>query len=931
MKIVRQTCKHLTDVSPLASTEALEEVDLSGCEGLKIVGSLGRLPALRELDLGCTAITDGCLQGLNASCSLVRIALQHCRHLTDVSPLASIETLEEVDLSGCEGVRTVDALGRLPVLRELDLRCTAITDSELQGLSASRSLVKIVLPDCRHLTDVSPLASIKTLEGLILSGCEGVRTVGALGRLPALRELDLGCTAITDEELQGLSASHRLMKIVLCNCKHLTDVSPLASIKTLEEVDLSGCEGVRTVGALGRLPILRELVLGCGSITDGELQGLSVSRSLVRIFLADCKHLTDVSPLASIKTLEEVDLSGCEGVGTVGALGSLPVLRELDLGCTAITDEELQGLSASRSLVKIVLRTCKHLTDVSPLASIKTLEEVDLSGCEEVRSLGALGRLPILRVLDVGCAAFTDEELRCLSASRSLVKIVLQTCKHLTDVSPLASIETLEEVDLSVCEGVEIVDDLGRLPVLRELVLRCTAITDEELQGLSASRSLVSIVLPDCRHLTDVSSLASIKTLEEVDLSGCEGLRTVGALGRLPALRELDLGCTAITDEELQGLSASQSLMKIVLPVCRHLTEVSPLASIKTLEEVDLSGCEGLRTVGALGRLPALRELDLGCTAITDEELQGLSASHSLMKIVLCNCKHLTDVSPLASIKTLEEVDLSGCEGVRTVGDLGRLPVLRELDLGPLASIKTLEEVDLSGCEGVGTVGALGRLPALRELFLGCTAITDGELQGLSASRSLVKIVLQTCKHLTEVSPLASIKTLEEVDLSGCEGVGTVGALGRLPALRELFLGCTAITDGELQGLSASRSLVKFVRQTSKHLTEVSCLASIETLEEVYLSGYKGARTVGALGRLPALRILFFRCTSITNWELQGLSASRSLVKIVLQECNDLTDVSPLASIETLEELVLSDCEGVRTVGVRVRLLSVGEFLERVC
>ncbi|KEG05138.1 leucine-rich repeat protein (LRRP), partial [Trypanosoma grayi] len=123
--------------------------------------------------------------------SLVKIVLQHCRRLTDVSPLASIETLEEVNTSGSEGgVRTVGALGRLPVLRVLDLEYTAITDEELEALSGSRSLVKIMLQHCRHLTDVSPLASIETLEEVYPCGSEGgVRTVGALGRLPVLRVL----------------------------------------------------------------------------------------------------------------------------------------------------------------------------------------------------------------------------------------------------------------------------------------------------------------------------------------------------------------------------------------------------------------------------------------------------------------------------------------------------------------------------------------------------------------------------------------------------------------------------------------------------------------------------------------------------------------------------------------------------------------------
>ncbi|KEG05835.1 putative leucine-rich repeat protein (LRRP) [Trypanosoma grayi] len=110
-----------------------------------------------------------------------------------------------------------------------------------------------------------------------------------------------------------------------------------------------------------------------------------------------------------------MNLFNCEGVKTFGALGRLPVLRVLDLGCTAITDRELQGLSASRSLVKIVLRTCNRLTDVSPLASVERLEEVNVSGCEGVKSFGALGRLPRLRCLYLRENDIKEEELLSFS------------------------------------------------------------------------------------------------------------------------------------------------------------------------------------------------------------------------------------------------------------------------------------------------------------------------------------------------------------------------------------------------------------------------------------------------------------------------------------------------------------------------------------
>ncbi|KEG09228.1 putative leucine-rich repeat protein (LRRP) [Trypanosoma grayi] len=314
-----------------------------------------------------------------------------------------------MNLSGCRGVKIVGALGRLPALRELNLRSTAITDEDLRCLSASRSLVKIDLGGCRCVTNESPLASIATLEEVNLSGCRGATSAAAFCTLPVLRSLDLQSTAISDEELRCLSASLHLVKINVAECGRLTDISPLALMETLEEVYLCECARVRSFGVLGTLPRLRVLDLSRTAITDEELRLLSASRSLVKIDLQDCEHLTDVSPLASVSTLVVMNLSGCRGVKIVGALGRLPALRELDLNGTSVTNWELEDLSASRSLVKIALSYCMYITDVSPLSSVQTLEEVDLSRCRYMMTVSVLSRLSRLRVLRLDADSFNGQ------------------------------------------------------------------------------------------------------------------------------------------------------------------------------------------------------------------------------------------------------------------------------------------------------------------------------------------------------------------------------------------------------------------------------------------------------------------------------------------------------------------------------------------
>ncbi|KEG11559.1 leucine-rich repeat protein (LRRP) [Trypanosoma grayi] len=520
-------CTGVCDLQLFANLPSLQEIHVEGDVDVQNFASLSQLPLLRKLLLSAVSLKDG-----------------------DLRDLGLIQTLEDLSLCNCAQIKGWESIGHLPRLRSLDLSFTGIGDEELRDLAVSRSLVKVDLVDCKQLTDVSPLANIETLEEVSLGYCACVTGLGALVGLPKLRHLYLWCSAITDECVRELGASQSLVKLDLGGCKQLSDVSPLARIQTLEEINLRVSEEVSVVADLGKLPVLRSIYLAHTAVTDEGLRGLGASRSLVEIALDNCMLLTDVSPLASIETLEEVSLADCDGVTAVGALGRLPALRSLDLCRSGITNEGLVGLSASRSLVKLELKRCRYLTDVTSLASIETLQEVNLRGCEYVNAFGVLGRMAMLRVLNLSYTALTDDDLRGISASRTLVRIDFGENKLIRDVTPLASVSTLEEVNLADSVGVTGVGALGALPALRVLDLSRLSVSDDDLRRLSASGSLVNLDLDHCELLTDVTPLASIETLREVSLCGCKNVRGLSAIGGLLRRHSSDLVSSDTVDEE---------------------------------------------------------------------------------------------------------------------------------------------------------------------------------------------------------------------------------------------------------------------------------------------------------------------------------------------------------------------------------------------
>ncbi|PBJ69331.1 leucine-rich repeat protein 1 (LRRP1) [Trypanosoma cruzi cruzi] len=513
----------------------------------------------------------------------------------DRSELAFIPTFDESDFHH-GGNKRVDSSHFLPMLRLLNASATAITDDDLKELANNRGLIKVVLEDCHNLIDVSSLSYISTLEEIHLRGCSKVSSIGGIGRLPMLWLLDLSQTAVTANDLKGLRESRSLVKIRLDDCKNLNAVNCLSCITSVEEIYIRGCKNVKHIGSLGLLSTLHTLDVSKMPITNEGLLGIGASCGLERIFLGDCKLLSNVSTLSSIRTLREVSLSGCVRLESVGVLGVLPSLCLLDVSKTSLTDEGLDGLSVNNSLRKIILDDCVRLTNVSELSFIKSLKEIYLTGCISISGVGVLGVLPSLCVLDVSKTSLTDEGLDGLSVNRSLEKIILDDCARLTNVSELSSIMSLRDVRLRGCNKMTGISGLGSLPELDSLDLSMTAVTSRSLSGLGASPSLSKIFLEDCWNLTSVHTLSSILTLEEIYLRGCIRVTDVGALGTLPVLCLLDVSKTSVTDEGLDGLSASPTLKRILLEDCTRINTIAALASIHTISEVNVCGCSGVKS-----------------------------------------------------------------------------------------------------------------------------------------------------------------------------------------------------------------------------------------------------------------------------------------------------------------------------------------------
>jgi hypothetical protein len=88
-----------------------------------------------------------------------------------------------------------------------------------------------------HIADYGAMVRIDTLEKLFLSGIRPHENLSFVSELIQLKELDL-LYLNQLHTLPDLSACKRLTKVMLWNCKRLTDIASLSRIPNLEEVQL---------------------------------------------------------------------------------------------------------------------------------------------------------------------------------------------------------------------------------------------------------------------------------------------------------------------------------------------------------------------------------------------------------------------------------------------------------------------------------------------------------------------------------------------------------------------------------------------------------------------------------------------------------------------------------------------------------------------
>ncbi|MCC6231371.1 MAG: PQQ-binding-like beta-propeller repeat protein [Verrucomicrobiales bacterium] len=363
----------------LRRLKALRQLDVGQSAvddvGLGIIGSLTNLT---RLDLTRTRITEA---GLGALSSLSRLTNLVVTELKALEPglcaLAALPRLNTLRLEKTPiSTEAFDCLGRLTALESLSIaRAPSVTDA-LDRLAALPALRELSLRDWPGAdTQLRSVSRLHGLESLSLVSCKvGADTLSMLGELHQLTELSLAFCEIDDAALLRLPVLPALTSLDLSSTK-ITDVGLAALERTqgLTHLDLAS---TRVVGpgfrALEKLGSLQKIVLREVPLAEAEVAVLAALHSLTELDLEGGK-LSDatVAALSGCRKLQDLVLAKNPITGTtLAALTHLP-LRHLDLNGTGVGDAAVESLGAIRTLEKLDLQE----TLVSE-AAVAQLEQV---------------------------------------------------------------------------------------------------------------------------------------------------------------------------------------------------------------------------------------------------------------------------------------------------------------------------------------------------------------------------------------------------------------------------------------------------------------------------------------------------------------------------------------------------------------------------
>jgi Leucine-rich repeat (LRR) protein len=398
----------------------LESLNLWYCIGIQDYSSISKLHSLTDLYIGNSDLSE--VSFLAPLLNLRRLGLFNGSKLTDISSLSLLTELEEITFSICENIEDISSVTELTKLTKLTIPAI-ITDGQFNILCDMNPNIEELgissynVP--QNFTDLTPVSKLTKLKNLNLSGCTGLKNIGAISKIDNLEEF----TCPSDLSNDDLS--------IICN-----------SQTSLTRLDIHYNETISDITSLGKLTNLTNLT----------------------VFLGSKKDIEGIDALSSLSKLTRLSLRIDNSLQNLDALSNATELIYLQLfNCLNLTN--IHGISNNRNLDDLTITDCPEIDDFSTIKNFKKLNKFSLTNSKYIQNLEFLSESKNLFTCSI-LKAPNLVDVSSLSNSSNLSSIKFKNNGMLSDISSLSSIDNLKFLTINECPNITDTSSLDSMPDL---------------------------------------------------------------------------------------------------------------------------------------------------------------------------------------------------------------------------------------------------------------------------------------------------------------------------------------------------------------------------------------------------------------------------------------------------------------------------------
>ncbi|GKV48179.1 hypothetical protein SLEP1_g55006 [Rubroshorea leprosula] len=692
---------------------------------------------------------------------------------------------------------------------------------------------------------------------------------------------------------------------------------------------------------------------------------------LQTLLLSGCEKLTKLpTTIGNLLFLQTLSLSGCNKLTELPTMiGNLIDLHHLDITNTSLKEMPLEigNLKNLVTLSTFIVGKASGMMRLSALKNLSKLQgRLSILGLRNVLNVqdaveANLDKIHGLKELQLGgCLTALDDDrdesvLSKLKPHPNLKRLEISGYggksfpNWVCDPSLFLNLSSME---LNSCSRCTLLPSLGRLPVLKKLVIKWMKAIEAvgpEFYGQHDSFRLLEEL--EFRYMSNWKEWTSpngsegeFPRLHRLVIEDCPKL-----LGQLPSnlcsLKELVVDrCHAMLLKSMVDLT---SLTKFRIRQISELTCLprSFIQSLTTLETLHIECCEDLTCLWEEG---AEIEQNLLPFNLKHLSLYGCGALESLPDAMMMRMDESSSSNSSMLMSRLEGLNISSCPSLKSF-PRGKLPIsLKHLNIVSCENLESLPNVDGDNNNSnlhleIRNVPCLYSskdcdqpLAFLKKIeVIDCDWLESFPERMLQRCTGLQSITIVDCKILKSLPTLDCVSNLVELFIHRCK------ALGSLP--EELGLCTPNLKVLRIGGWENFKSLPNTMNQ-------------LKSLQELLMYGFPGIEFIPDGGLPPNLTELCLECKNLkrlpnTMYQLKSLQtlaipggALTSLQQLTIELPSSLTKLTivPEENLESipgglfqnlssLQELWIHNCPRLQSLPKEAFPPSLGQLYIHGC